>query len=210
MPRTRQSASGSKRWAAWRRENPETETEAQHCMTLGQVLAKAKAERLCTKPACATCGAGSYRALLREAAATDAAFAAMLGELPASAWAEFAEPRGAMAFAIEALGSAELRATVLANWLERNAHPTWLYDSVVFDVLRSQSVAEPVRSRWLEAAVRVALDTHDASLVESLVWFLGSQVAERGALLRLASDLAAAVPRVRRALESNLVPGPGA
>lgn len=169
-------------------------------MTLREVLEKVRADRLCTKTGCTTCGAWPYRKLLREAAAGGDGFMAELSELTPDAWSECEEPRGAVAFALEALASPQARATVLEHWLERSPIPTWLYDSVVFDVLRRQAVAEPGRAKWLDAAVAAALQTHSSSLVESLLWLLGSAATDRSGLIDLAGQLTEANPNVGRAL----------
>ena len=80
-----------------------------------------------------------------------------------------------MAFAIGAVGEPRLRAQVLSYWLHRGAIPIWLYDAVIFDVLRLREVAEPVRSQWLDAAEGVAVELGDNSLIESLLWTLDSE-----------------------------------
>lgn len=179
-------------------------------MTLAEALETAKIEALCTKPICTTCGAGPYRALLRAAATNKPQFVADLQQIGPLRWLEFGEPRGAMAFAIEAVGEPRSRAQVLSHWLDRGSIPVWLYDSVVFDALRSQDVAEPGRSQWLDAAECVALELGENSLVESLLWALESEAVLRPRLMELASDIAKNDLKVQRALQAATVPPPGA
>jgi hypothetical protein len=178
-------------------------------MRLVEALERAKAEALCTKPVCTTCGAGPYRALMRAAATNKRRFVADLQQLDLSRWLEFGEPRGAMAFAIDAVEEPRSRAQVLSYWLDGRSIPVWLYDAVIFDVLRLQEVAEPVRSQWLDAAEGVAIELGHNSLIESLLWTLGSGAVLRPWLLAQASLMAKNDHRVQRALQAAKVPPSG-
>jgi hypothetical protein len=176
-------------------------------ITLAEALDLALVRELCTKPTCTTCGAGPYQELMRQAAGSGA-FLRDLEKVDALVWQRFDEPRGAVAFALAALPGPEARASVLEAWLVRDL-PSWLYDSVAYDVLRTQDVLPLTRERWVSMAEKLACVDRNESLVETLLWLLGSEAREREALMRLAEELAETNPRVRKALQAAVDP-PGA
>jgi len=139
---------------------------------------------------------------MKESARRSSSYAADLARLAFSAWQSFDQPRGALAFALQALVTGCSRDEVLEDWLKRSDIPVWLCDSVVFDVLRTQSVASETAARWFAFAERTAVATSDPSLVETLLWVLGRQALEHGELAELAGEVAKTNAKVRRALEA--------
>ena len=139
---------------------------------------------------------------MKETARRSASYAADLVRLEFSVWQSFDQPRGALAFALQALLTDCSRDEVLEEWLKRRHVPVWLCDSVLFDVVRTQGVASDTAARWLAFAERTALATSDPSLVETLLWVLGRQALEHVELAELAGEVAKTNTKVRRALEA--------
>jgi len=168
---------------------------------LASVLNEAIRARWCTRVVCTTCGAGSYRKVLAEARQEDPmGFAEALASRPFECWLQFADCRGAVFHALNALGGSHPVSQVLERWMTRPETPTWLLDAVLFDIVRTGRAESPIREVWLDRALQAAEVTQDGSLVESLVYTLGGTTREHISLLGLAERLAASQPRVAKAL----------
>jgi hypothetical protein len=169
--------------------------------SLASVVEEAIRARWCTKVACTTCGASSYRNALATARKEDpTGFDEALVSWPFEGWVRFEDRRGAVFHALNALGSSNAVSRVLERWMTRPETPTWLLDAVLFDIVRAGLAQAAVQEAWLQRALDAARVTRDVSLVESLLYTLGGAARQHISLLGLAEGLAASEPRVARAL----------
>jgi len=166
------------------------------------LLQLAGRNRWCTKPYCTTCGASDFRAALRE---LDTELTDELASLDLSALEDTVDWDDALRLALDQLQNPEKKDQVLTAWLPQLDRHIRLADIVLFYYVRRGALFAPmsieILQQWLAKCVTLASQTGDESLVESLVYTLGTRYKEYPVLNSMVLDLASRSRRVFLALQ---------
>ena len=174
-----------------------------------EAVATAQKEKWCVAPWCTTCGHQDFRAATTRIDDGTTNLTKELCDLPI---AELTKYHGW----VDCLRSVFERShpithkgmvTVLETWcntpdtLESGA--IRFCDVVLFYGVRRLILEPDLRRRWIEKCERMALATHDESLVESMIYVLGSAVRKHHGLFSLAEKLSANSTKIASALAKN-------
>jgi hypothetical protein len=111
----------------------------------------------------------------------------------------------ALRLALDELQAPSLKERVLTAWLPRLDQHIPLADLVLFYYVRHGALFAPmsleVLQQWLRKCVNLASHTRDESLVESLVYTLGTRYHEYPSLDAAIHDLASTSRRVSLAIQ---------
>ena len=107
---------------------------------------------------------------------------------------------GALQIALGDLPFPEQRISLLDAWLPRAHQNLRFFDFVHYRFIRYLPVGHPVRSNWVTMALSIAADTHDFSLVESLLLTLKDRSLAHNNLMYIAKTLASDSKQMRRVL----------
>jgi len=146
------------------------------------LLHVARRNRWCTRP-CTTCGASDFRAELRQLGTE---LADDLADLDLSALEETPGWDDALRLAFDELQTPELKDQVLTMWLPQIDRHIRLADLVLFYYVRRGALFVPMSieiiQQWLAKCIELASQTGDESLVESLVYTLGTRYRQYATL----------------------------
>lgn len=81
------------------------------------------------------------------------------------------------------------RTKVLNSWLPKIDLNIRFADVVLFYIVQYLPSDDEARTAWISACVSLAVKSKDTSLVESLIWILGSNLRAQPELLRVANHL---------------------
>ena len=95
------------------------------------------------------------------------------------------------------------RDKVLNSWLPYVGANVRFADVVLYYLVRYVAPRDDVRNAWISSCVDLAIGSKDASLVESLVWVLRSDLPRYPELLRVANDLRTTAPKVHTAMRKT-------
>src|SRR5258708_14327987 len=122
-----------------------------------------------------------------------------------SAWYAVEDVGGAVGIAFSLLSpQPPLIASVLAAWQPRIAGHTRLIDAVMFHVVRRGIAPADAAVQWTAVARSEAIASRDPSLLETMVYALGSRVADDLALLAAAKEQRRGYAPLHRALSRTL------
>lgn len=142
-------------------------------------LNMARQNRWCTKPMCTTCGAVEFRTALRRRGET---LADDLAQLDLDVLQRTPGWRDGLRLALDHLSSANLKDRVLSAWYPQLDEHVAVADFVLFYYIRRGALLAPmsitVLTSWRDRCIELALQTHDESLVESLIYTLGDRYRE--------------------------------
>jgi hypothetical protein len=153
---------------------------------LAQLVAEARRNRWCTRRFATTCAATSWCAGL-QAIGTKRDLARELALLPLADWYDLPDFGGAIYHAFALLDDVNLVDEVLDSWIAFLPGHYRIADAIIFYVVREGLPSESVRVEWLRRAEEMALESGDASLIESLVYALGPNLGAHVDLLRAAN-----------------------
>ena len=166
------------------------------------LLQLASRNRWCTRPYCTTCGASDFRAALRE---LDTELSDELASLDLTALEETADWDDPLRLALDQLPNPEMKDRVMKAWLPQLDRHIRLADIVLFYYVRRGALFAPmsieVLQQWLAKCIDLASKTDDESLVESLVYTLGTRYKEYPVLDSMVHNLASRSRRVFLALQ---------
>jgi hypothetical protein len=86
------------------------------------------------------------------------------------------------------------------KWLRDIGDDVEFVDSVIFYLIRRRHTGSSIGWAWIERGIALADSTRSESLVESLVWTIGSSLSSHATLARFAesmSDSSTAVAALR-------------
>jgi hypothetical protein len=151
---------------------------------------------------CTTCGNTEFRTRL---AALDNGFGGRLSDLLSNLdldeYTALGKWLDCLRIAFVDLPFASQRDSVLTNWLPYARKNVRFADGILYYIIRY--LHGDIRESWVSSCVDLALGSKDSSLVESLVWVLGSDLVRYPHLVDVAHDLTATSPRVQTALRKT-------
>ena len=170
------------------------------------LLDRANQNRWCTSPNCTTCGASEYRSAIRRLC--DPGITTLANDLASLSLLEF-EKRdnwgNALRIALDEITTAPQIDQVMQSWLPHLNQHVRLADLVLFYYVRKGALFGPMsvdqHSQWLDKCIELAIQSHDESLVESLVYTLGKRYQEHANLNALIEEMAQASPCVSKAVQ---------
>ena len=150
-------------------------------------LREAGAKHWCTKAICTTCGAAEFRErIARDTLRDPKILAEALAQMDLSAWYAVEQVGGAIAQVFSRLSKTDAVDGVLLAWRRRVHAHTRIIDSVLFHLVRRGIPSNIESKAWLSIAREEALATEDPSLLETLTYALGSNMAADPELLAVA------------------------
>lgn len=161
-----------------------------------ETLRNANQQRWCVKPFCTTCGAQDFRAALRKlAGANGKGLVEALSSLDLSELRTLSEWDDAIRLALGEINQAPHMDEVLRAWLPHLQENIALADVVLFYFVKRGALFAPMSVEilrvWIDACVKLAVETRNESLLESLVYTLGARVksyADLNAVIALISS----------------------
>lgn len=123
--------------------------------------------------------------------------------LPISEFRKLKYWDGHLRTAFFCLRDRDLQALVLQRWLQTFGSDIRFADLVVFHFVKPAHVGTEVGDAWVQAAIALAEQSRDISLVESLVWTLGRSASPHPRLLTLATELGQHSPSITKALNET-------
>ena len=184
-----------------------TET-ARHENRFMGLLRQLNAKRWCTDPHCTTCGAMPFRSAFNALYEHD--LRGLADDLASMDLTELQQARGwdgALRIVFDCLDEPGLRERVFNAWLEKLDAQPRIADFVLFHYMRHGSlfgrISNDLLSRWVEQCEAIALESSDASLVESLVYTLGDGIRSNRPLTYLVDRLADRSEKVRSACQRS-------
>lgn len=172
--------------------------------TFVEIVQRASLLGWCTRPYCTTCGNQEVRAELRKVAGEYGfGLAEQLSQLSPSEIVLLPHWDSSIRLAFREIVLPGPQERILESWLERLDKEIEFADVVLFYIVRSLPFGESVGARWIERCVFLALDTHNESLIESLLWLLKGNVNNYPALYNLAKQTKS--PKVAKALSACML-----
>jgi hypothetical protein len=151
-------------------------------------------ENWCTNYGCTTCGAMPFRTALRELRDTgNPDLVTSLIELPLDELQQFPFWDDALRIAMLEADPMKHRKAILSAWTSKIRSNPRVADVVLYYVLRQPMsgfvFGVDEKEEWIKACAAVAVETGDASLVESLVAVLGNRISNYEGLVEMARAL---------------------
>ena len=168
---------------------------------LAALVEEASEQRWCTQRYCSTCGATPWRNGLRELAILPPDLAVELSQLPLWAWYGLSDIGGAIYYAFASLGSSMLSDRVLSHWLADLSGHIRIADAVSFYVVRGGLASPSMSEEWLRRSEAIAVESHDPSLLETLIYAYGAHVTTHVDLMRAAQRERRGYAPLNRALK---------
>lgn len=177
--------------------------------TFPDTVRQAAASRWCVRPWCTTCANHDFRRAIE--LLDDGTGEPLSRELSSMRLADYItipDWDDALRVAFLGLRWPGQRERVLDVWLAQSEAPIRFLDVVLYHIV-PQVGDSALRRRWIAACVERAISTHDGSLIESLLWILGAEVASQPRLFELALEVAQSYPPIRKPLlKSHVCPSP--
>jgi hypothetical protein len=177
-----------------------------------EAVALARANRWCTSPSCTTCGAHEFRRALLKGGRHKLAEA--LATVDLEKVQRRLDWRDSLRLALDHLDSAELKDQVLTAWYPQLREQISIADFVLFYYVRRGALFAPMSvellKQWRDRCVELACESRDESLLESLIYVLGSAYHQNPALAAVVESKAATSLKVRKAALRNRGDEPGA
>ena len=173
-----------------------------------EILERASQARWCITPYCTTCGCRDYRTTLRQLGSNGGPdLAESLSTLSLVELCTHREWDNALRIALGEITDAAQMDKVLCAWLPAINQHVAVADIVLFYFVRRGALFAPmsieVLRMWMDACVALACETHNESLVESLVYTLGRRVESAPQLQHVVTLLFASSQKVRLAVERS-------
>lgn len=167
-----------------------------------ELVKLASKSRWCTSLYCTTCGNAEFRMRL---GALDNGFggplADLLSNLDLDEYTALGKWLDCLRIAFVDLPFAPQRDGILKNWLPHARTNVRFADGVLYYII--PYISGDMRESWIASCIDLALGSRDASLVESLVWVLRSDLPRYPNLVDVAHDLTATSARVHTALRKT-------
>lgn len=167
-----------------------------------ELVKLAVASRWCTDLYCTTCGNMEFRTRL---ATLDNGLGGplsnLLSNLDLDEFTRIGKWLDCLRIAFIHLPFAPQRDGLLKNWLPYARTNVRFADGVLYYIVRY--TGGEVRESWVSSCVDLALESKDPSLVESLIWTLGSDLTHYPNLADIALTLVTASPKVQTALRKT-------
>lgn len=96
------------------------------------------------------------------------------------------------------------RDAVLHAWLPKIDGHLRIADVIVFQIIRNGYASSTLADLWIYRAIKMAMETEDPSLVESLLYTLGDRSSEQADFVKIAISLAHRNMKVRRAVNHTI------
>src|SRR5947209_6249183 len=142
-----------------------------------QLVETAAASDWCTRIYCTTCGNGEFRKSVTAIGdGIGFGLSDALADLDISQYTTLRNWDDCIRIAFLHLPFPPQREKVLMRWLPQLDLNIRFADVVLFYVVRYLESDDPVRQAWISSCAKLAVKSNDTSLVESLVWVLGSQL----------------------------------
>ena len=173
-----------------------------------EILRKASQERWCVTPFCTTCGNRDYRAALRRMESDGSPrLAESLSNVNLVDLCRIPEWDDALRIALGEITDAAQMDEVLNAWLPAIKQHVAVADVILFYFVRRGALFAPmsieVLRMWVDACVDLACETHNESLVESLVYTLGRRVENAPELHRVVKLISGSSQKIRLAVERS-------
>ena len=173
-----------------------------------EILDRVSQERWCVTPFCTTCGSRDYRIALRQMGSNSRPrLAESLSKLNLVELCRLREWDDALRIALGEISDAAQMDEVLSAWLPAIKQHVAVADIVLFYFVRRGALFAPmsveVLRMWMDACVELACETHNESLVESLVYTLGRRVESSPELQRVVTLVSGSSQKVRLAVERS-------
>lgn len=170
------------------------------------ILTIAVQNHWCVKPFCTTCGANEFRNSLQVLAhSSHNSLVEALSMLDINELRIFPDWDDALRIALGEIKNALDMDKVLKGWLPHLDANVVLADIVLFYFVRRGALRVPmsieVLSEWLDACIALALRTYNESLLESLVYTLGSEIQDYKELWAAVVDISGKSRKIQLALQ---------
>jgi hypothetical protein len=147
------------------------------------VLETAHKKNWCVRTFCTTCGSSDFRGALKDLVGNDGRqLVESLASLELRDLLKYPFWRATIRLALGEIHSPKQMDEVLLAWLQQIEHFPRVADLVLFYFVRRGTVFAPmsfeVLTAWTDQCVKIALKSNDESLLESLVYTLGSNLSE--------------------------------
>jgi len=143
------------------------------------LLSLASQNRWCMKPYCTTCGASEFRTAIRQLGEK---LADDLATMDLDFLEQAPEWEDGIRFALDALLRPDMKDKVFSAWLPNIDGHVRLADLVLFYYVRHGALfvqtSPDVLVQWRAKCIELASQTHNESLVESLIYTLGKRYTD--------------------------------
>jgi len=168
-----------------------------------QILCKATENKWCVKLYCTTCGAMDFRSALQDLGGElGGPLADALADVDLDELTSMPNWEDAIQIAVRDLPLPGQATALLESWLERAHQNLRFFDFVLYRLVRYLPVDHPVRLTWIAKGVSIAEETHDFSLIESLILTLRNNAPQYSQLMSLAIVFAKESKQMRRVLRN--------
>ena len=169
-----------------------------------ELVKVAGSQRWCTDIYCTTCGNRQFfHALVQLDDGIGTRLTDLLANLDLGEYIRLRKWADCLRIAFLHLPFPPQRERVLNTWLPFADTNARFADEVLYYIVRHLPTQNSVRNAWVSSCAELAIGSKDASLVESLVWVLGSDLRNYPDLLHVATDLRMTSPKVQTALRKT-------
>lgn len=169
-----------------------------------QLVKTAETSKWCTRIYCTTCGNGEFRkSLTAMGDGIGFRLADALAGLDINEYTTLTNWDDCLRIAFLHLPFPPQREKVLNSWLPHIDLNIRFADVVLFYIVRYVPLDDVARRGWISSCANLAVNSKDASLVESLVWVLGRNVRTYPELLQVANHLSAISLNVHKAMVAS-------
>ena len=167
-----------------------------------------RAEKLgwCVKPYCTTCGAQQFRDALNSFGGdNNHQLAQALATLDLDDLMQHRSWHNGLRLALDEIRDPLVMDSILTSWLPHLRHHIPVADLVLFYFVRRGALfapmSEEILKRWIGVCTSIAIRTRNESLLESLVYVLGSKVAAVSELSKVIAAESLTSDKIALALE---------
>ena len=175
-----------------------------------EILTEAVQNNWCIDPDCTTCGAQDFRrALHSPTALRNQSLTDVLKSLEINELRNFRCWEGTVRIALNEIRNASDMDQILQAWIPQLSENIRLADIVLFHFIRRGALFTPVSievwQKWVDNCISLAFATKDESLLESLVYTLGSSIKNNLELWELIVQASKNSRSLQRALEQKQI-----
>lgn len=175
-----------------------------------ELIAKSKNRGWCMKHYCTTCGAGHFRESLKKIAnleedLSSTPISKLLGHSDSVHLIRTIVPRWSAALQI-VVSETSLSLnwdTILASWFPQASQNATFLDHIIFYILPRINCSSSTLQKWTDQSASMAIESKDASLLESLIRRLGSQSQSYAGLVDTGIRVSQTYKPLERALKSE-------
>lgn len=166
------------------------------------IVREATRLKWCTTLHCTTCGATEYRKALRNlGGALGGPLADSLADLDLKEITKLPNWQDAVLIALMELSSSIQVEGILNAWISKSKDDDIdVLDLILFKVIKNLPPNNLLRVQWISRCIKLAIQTKNPSLVESLVLVLKHEFVNNSELFAIASDIARDSKQMQRVL----------